>query len=282
MGHPTPIQQANTPDYTSIKLIQQATWGAGNDERIAVTLQITGEVLCEAMDLRAGQSVLDIAAGKATRALAAAHRFCDVTVTDYVPALLAQAKDRARSESLPISFQQADAESLPFERESFDHVMSTFGVMFGPNQRQARSELIRACTAGGKIGLANWTPNSFIGQLFKLIAQHVPPPAGLNSPALWGTEEFMHQCFGRSASDISLRTQQFVLRYRSPSHWLNVVGDYFDPTMKAQEGAADPTKLRTDILALIDNQTPSATARWWFLRTTSRLSLHADATRRVM
>ncbi len=166
MTYTNTLTRADTPDYTAIKAKQQIVWGSGDYGRIGVTLQITGESLCEAMDLRAGQSVLDVAGGNGNVSLAAARRFCKVITTDYVPALLAQTQQRAQAEGLAIETQEADAENLPFADGMFDNVVSTFGVMFTPNQSQAAAELVRACRPGGKIGLANWTPDGFIGQLF--------------------------------------------------------------------------------------------------------------------
>lgn len=239
-------------DFETIKSKQQATWGAGDYGRIGVTLQLTGELLCEALDLRAGDTVLDVAAGNGNVSLAAARRFCKVLSTDYVPELLAQGQQRAQAESLALEFRQADAENLPFAERSFDNVVSTFGVMFTPNQPKAVTELIRTCKSGGKIGLANWTPDGFIGQLFKTIGKHVPPPPGVNSPARWGTREFIHEQFGDDAEDIQINTRQFAFRFQSPQHWLDVFGTYYGPTLKAIEAAVDPDLLRNDILALIN------------------------------
>lgn len=241
------------PDYAAIKAKQQTIWGAGDYGRIGVTLQITGESLCEAMDLRAQQSVLDVAAGNGNVTLAAARRFCQVTSTDYVDTLLAQSRRRADADGLPVEYRQADAEDLPFEDASFDNVVSTFGVMFAPNQAAAAAELSRVCKVGGKIGLANWTPDGFIGQLFKVIGAHVPPPTGVQSPALWGTNDFLQAHFG-STGKVSSSKRNFVFRYASPTHWLDVFTTYYGPTLKAFE-ALDPAgqaRLQSDILGLID------------------------------
>jgi len=242
-----------SPDYTAIKTKQQATWGSGDYGRVGVTLQITGEALCEAMDMRSGQSVLDVAAGNGNVSLAAARRFCKVVSTDYVPSLLSQSGTRAAAENLVIDYQEADAEALPFADGSFDNVVSTFGVMFAPNQAKAASELIRVCKKGGKIGLANWTPGGFIGQLFKTIGRHVPPPAGISSPAAWGTEAFLKEHFGPHASRIDTQLRQFAFRYHSPQHWLDIFTTYYGPTLKAFEflGEAGSQPLRADIEQLI-------------------------------
>jgi SAM-dependent methyltransferase len=164
---------------------------------VGTTLQIVGESLCEALDLRAGERVLDVAAGNGNATLAAARRWTDVTSTDYVPALLERGRARASAEGLPVQFEPADAENLQFGEAHFDVVMSTFGVMFTPDQEKAAAEMARVCKPGGRIGLANWTPSSFIGELFKLMGRYLPPPAGVKSPALWGTEERLRELFGR-------------------------------------------------------------------------------------
>ena len=243
--------QTAPPNYVAIKEKQQATWSAGDYGRIGVTLQISGEQLCEALDLPAGARVLDVAAGNGNASLAAARRFCDVVSTDYVPALLVQGKARAQAEGFELEFRSADAENLPFDDASFDYVVSTFGVMFTPDQAQAASELVRVCRPGGAIGLASWTPESFIGELFRTIGKHVPPPAGLDSPARWGTETFIREHLGQQTGDVSVTEREFVFRYLSPEHWLDVFTTWYGPTLKAFEGAAASDVLRDDVLALI-------------------------------
>jgi ubiquinone/menaquinone biosynthesis C-methylase UbiE len=171
----------------AVKARQHGAWSSGDYAVVGTTLQIVGEELCEALDLRSGQKVLDVAAGNGNASLAAARRWCDVIATDYVPALLERARERALAERLDIEFRKADAEALPFRDAEFDVVMSTFGVMFTPDQDRAAAELVRVCKHGGKIGLANWTPEGFIGQLFKTIGKHIAPPVGTKSPGLWGT-----------------------------------------------------------------------------------------------
>ncbi len=217
---PTTSQAGDSaqPDLAALKMRQQATWSSGDYAVVGTTLQIVGEQLCEALDLRAGQRVLDVAAGNGNASLAAARRWCDVVATDYVLALLGRARERAAAERLQIEFREADAEALPFEDSSFDAVMSTFGVMFTPNQEKAASELIRVCRPGGKVGLANWTPEGFIGQIFKTIGKHLPPPAGVKSPALWGTKTHIQELFETQAASISIESRHFVFRYRSPEH----------------------------------------------------------------
>jgi len=224
---------AERPDLAVIKTRQQAAWASGDYAVIGVTLQIVGEELCEAMDLRAGTRVLDVAAGNGNATLAAARRWCEVTSTDYVPALLDRAAERAEAERLPVTFQAADAEDLPFADGSFDAVLSTFGVMFTPDHARAAAELARVCRSGGRIGLANWTPDGFIGQLFKLIGRHVTPPPGLRPPSLWGTRTHLAELFGDRASAIDVRQRQFQFRYRSEAHWLEVFRTWYGPVLKA-------------------------------------------------
>ena len=240
-------------DLAAVKGRQQLAWSSGDYAIVGTTLQIVGEGLCEAVDLRSNQRVLDVAAGNGNATLAAARRFATVVSTDYVPALLERGAERAKAERLPVTFQQADAEALPFDDASFDVVLSTFGVMFTPDQEQAARELLRVCRPGGKIGLANWTPDGFIGQLFKTIGKHVPPAPGVRSPALWGSRAHLAALFGPGAS-IRATERQFVFRYRSPEHWLEVFATYYGPVHKAL-GALDDDKramLEADLRALLD------------------------------
>lgn len=220
-------------DLGALKARQQGAWSSGDYAVVGTTLQIVGETLCEALDLRPGQQVLDVAAGNGNATLAAARRWCDVTSTDYVPALLERGRERAAAERLDVTFRDADAEALPFETASFDVVISTFGVMFTPNQAKAAAELARVCRPGGRIGLANWTPEGFIGQLFRTIGKHLPPPAGVKSPALWGTRAGLDELFGAGASEIRAEPRDFVFRYRSVEHWLQVFRTYYGPLLKA-------------------------------------------------
>src|SRR5882724_5580513 len=195
------IQASTTSlDLAAVKSRQQRAWSSGDYAVVGVTLQIVGEMLCEAVDLRSNQRVLDVAAGNGNATLAAARRFAEVVSTDYVGALLEHGRRRAEAERLPVTFQEADAENLTFADASFDVVLSTFGVMFAPNHRQAARELSRVCRPGGKIGLANWTPDSFIGQLFQTIGKYVPPAPGVKSPALWGDRAYLDTLFGSDAA----------------------------------------------------------------------------------
>ena len=245
--------EAAQPDYAAVKTRQRAAWSSGDYAVVGTTLQIVGEALCEALDLRSGQRVLDVAAGNGNVSLAAARRWCNVVSTDYVGALLTRGRERAAAERLAIEFREADAEALPFADASFDAVVSTFGVMFTADQDKAAAELVRVCKPGGKIGLANWTPDGFIGQLFKTIGKYMPPPAGVKSPALWGTGARITEFFGAQASSIQLEQRDFVFRYRSAQHWLDVFKSYYGPLLKTF-GALDPearTALTDDLFALI-------------------------------
>jgi SAM-dependent methyltransferase len=245
---------AAVPDFASIKQRQQATWASGDFAVIGVTLQIVGESLAESANIRAGERVLDVAAGNGNATLAAARRFAKVTSTDYVPALLDKGRIRALAEGLDVDFKVADAEALPFPDETFDVVLSTFGAMFTPEHARPAKEMLRVVRPGGRIGLANWTPEGFIGQLFKVIGAYLPPPAGLKSPALWGTEPHMVELFGNEAADIRTERRMFNFRYLSAAHWIDVFRKFYGPTHKAF-AALEPMlqrKLERDIHALLD------------------------------
>ena len=253
----TPAPQASPapspqPDYAGIKAKQQVTWASGDFAVIGTTLQIVGESLAEAVDICAGENVLDVAAGNGNATLAAARRFAKVTSTDYVPALLEKSAARALAEGVAVTYRIADAENLPFADAAFDVLLSTFGAMFTPDHRRSADQMVRVVRPGGRIGLANWTPEGFIGQLFKVIGAYIAPPAGLQSPALWGTEPHIVQLFGTRAADIKTVRKNFNFRYESPAHWLHVFRTYYGPTHKAfaaldggrQEAlAADITRL---------------------------------------
>ncbi len=241
------------PDLAALKSRQQVAWASGDYSVIGARLQIVGESLCEALDLRSGEKVLDIAAGNGNATLAAARRWAEVTSTDYVPELLERGRERAMANGLAVDFRQADAEALPFKDSSFDVVVSTFGVMFTPDQDKAAEEMLRVCRSGGRIGMANWTPESFIGQVFKTIGKHIPPMPGVRSPALWGTKARLEEMFGGRAS-IEATSLIYNFRYRSPAHWLEVFRTWYGPVHKAFEALPQPGKaaLEEDFLALID------------------------------
>jgi SAM-dependent methyltransferase len=241
-------------DLAAVKGKQQIAWSAGDYAVVGTTLQIVGESICEALDLRPGARVLDVAAGNGNATLAAARRWADVTSTDYVPTLLERGRARAGAEGLPVKFEHADAENLQFADASFDVVISTFGVMFTPDQDKAAAEMARVCKPGGKIGLANWTPSSFIGELFKLIGRYLPPAAGVKPPSLWGTEERLRELFGNRLASIAIERKNFVFRYRSAAHWLEVFRTFYGPMQKAF-GALDAVmqeSLATDLIGLAE------------------------------
>jgi len=253
---------AAQPDYAAIKARQQATWASGDFAVIGTTLQIVGESLAEAADIRAGERVLDVAAGNGNATLAAARRFAQVTSTDYVPALLEKGRVRAQAEGYDVRFEVADVESLPFADGTFDAVLSTYGVMFAPDHRRSASEMLRVLRPGGRIGLASWTPEGFIGDLFRIVGAAVPSPAVLQSPALWGTESHMVELFGPHVDDIRTERKHFNFRYRSPAHWLQMFRDYYGPTHKAFAAlAADgQAKLEREIVALLERWNTAGSA----------------------
>ena len=223
----------------SIKQRQQATWASGDFAVIGTTLQIVGETLAEAADVRSGERVIDVAAGNGNATLAAARRFANVTSTDYVPHQLDKGAQRARAEGLAVTFQVADAEALPFNDAIFDVALSTFGVMFAPDHERAAGEMLRVVRHGGRIGLASWTPAGFIGQLFKVVASHMPPPvSGLRSPMLWGDEAHIAKLFA-GAGAIQCEKRIFNFRYHSAAHFIDVFRTYYGPTHKAF-GSLDP------------------------------------------
>ena len=257
-----PQIRSTGPDWAAIKQRQQATWASGDYAVIGTTLQIVGESLAEAADVRAGERVLDIAAGNGNTTLAAARRFAEVTSTDYVPTLLDKGAQRARAEGLEVRFQVADAEALPFDDGSFDAALSTFGAMFTPDHQATAREMLRVVRDGGRVGLANWTPDGFIGRLFKVIGAHVPPPAGVKSPALWGTEPHIVELFGPQAAQIRCERRHFHFRYRSPAHWLQVFRTFYGPTHKAFAALdeAGAKALEREIAALLESMNTGGAA----------------------
>jgi SAM-dependent methyltransferase len=241
-------------DLAAVKNKQHLAWSAGDYAVVGTTLQIVGESLCEALDLRAGERVLDVAAGNGNATLAAARRWCDVVSTDYVSALLERGRARAGAEGLPVQFEPADAENLPYPNHRFDVVLSTFGVMFTPDQDKAAAEMARVCKPGGRIGLANWTPASFVGEIFKTMGKYLPPVAGVKSPALWGTEARLRELFGAQLDSMAIERKHFTFRYHSAAHWLEVFRTFYGPMHKAF-GALDAAKqqaLAADLIALAE------------------------------
>jgi len=249
-----------SPDFNAIKQKQQAIWSSGDYAIIGTTLQIVGETLAEAVDIHAGESVLDVAAGNGNATLAAARRFANVTSTDYVPHLLEKGAHRAKAEGFNIQFQPEDVEALSFADESFDIVLSTFGAMFAPDQKQVAKELMRVVRSGGRIGMTNWTPEGFLGTLLRLIASYVTPPAGTQSPLLWGSEPRIVELFGAQANDIRCVRRNFNFRYRSAEHWLEMFTSYYGPLHKAC-AALDADRrgqLIDEIAALLTQQNVSS------------------------
>ncbi|NBA96700.1 class I SAM-dependent methyltransferase [Pseudomonas sp. R5(2019)] len=244
----------DTIDLAAIKSRQMATWASGDYAVVGTTLQLVGELLAEACDLRCDESVLDVAAGNGNATLAAARRGCKVTSTDYVAALLERGQERARAERLNVTFEVADAEALPYADGQFDAVLSTFGVMFAPDQAKAASELLRVCRPGGRIGLANWTPEGFIGQMFKTLGTHMPPPPGLKPPSRWGDEAQLEQWFNKDVAQLEVTRRHFNFRYRSAAHFVDVFRQWYGPvhkafaTLSAEAGAA----LEKDLIALLE------------------------------
>ena len=241
-------------ELNALKTRQQAAWASGNYAVIGTTLQLVGELLAEACDLQCDERVLDVAAGNGNATLAAARRGCAVTSTDYVPSLLAHAASRARADGLEVTFQVADAEALPFADASFDAVVSTFGVMFTPDQTKAASELLRVCRPQGRIGMANWTPGGLIGQVFKILGRQIPPPPGVQPPSLWGVEGHLHSLFGDRASAIAVTSRMFNFRYRSAEHFIDVLRTWYGPLHKAFAALpADKAKnLERDLIDLLN------------------------------
>jgi ubiquinone/menaquinone biosynthesis C-methylase UbiE len=240
-------------DLEALKARSRKAWSSGDYAVVGTTLQAVGEELCEALDLRSGERVLDVAAGNGNASLAAARRYCAVVASDYVPELLERARERAAAERLPLELREADAEALPFADGSFDVVMSTFGVMFTADHERAAAEMLRVCRSGGRIGMANWTPDGFIGQLFRTIGAYVPPPAGARSPAAWGLRERISELFYAHSISIETARRHFTFRYRSAQHWIEVFRTYYGPVLKAF-AALDPAgqaALERDLAALI-------------------------------
>lgn len=240
-------------DLSAVKARQQQTWASGDYAQVGTFIYITAELLCEAADLRAGQRVLDVATGSGNTALAAARRWCDVTGIDYVPALLERARERAAVEGLRATFLPGDAEQIPFPDASFDVVLSTFGAMFAPDQETTARELRRVCRPGGTIAMANWTPDGFAGQMFRITARHVPPPPGVKPPVLWGTEARLRELFGDGVSALLVTKRSCVFRFPSGEHWLDFMRRYFGPMQRAFGAldAAGQEKLGRDLLDLI-------------------------------
>ena len=247
------MNMVSTLDFHAIKAKQKIAWASGDYAKVGVTLQIVGEHLAEAIDPKPQMKVLDVAAGNGNVTLAMARRGARVISTDYVETLLVKGRERAEVEGLDVRFQIADAENLPFEDGEFDSVVSTFGVMFAPDQCKAASELVRVCRPGGKVAMANWTPEGFIGQLFKVIGKHAPPPKGVVSPANWGNREWLFEQFGEAIGDAAIETRKFVFRYASAERFVEVFRQWYGPVHKAYQavGPEGEATLTRDILATV-------------------------------
>ena len=241
------------PNYAVVKSRQQQTWATGDYQMIASCIVPVSELLCEAVELQAGERVLDVATGSGNTALAAARRFSDVTGVDYVPGLLERGRLRASAEGLPVTFREGDAEALPVDDATFDVVVSTFGSMFSPDQEQAAAELLRACRPGGRIGMTNWTPDGWIGQMFRVVGRHVPPPVGLRPPTRWGTEEGVRELFGSGVTSLQARRKAFVWRFATPQHYLDLFRTFYGPTNRAFAAldAAGQDALGRDLIELV-------------------------------
>jgi ubiquinone/menaquinone biosynthesis C-methylase UbiE len=249
----SPVAATPAPDLAAIKQRQQATWSSGDYHMIGTQIQIVSELLIEALDVHSTERVLDVATGSGNAALAAARRGCAVVGSDYVPALLDRARRRADAEGLEIEFVEGDAEALPFADGSFDVVSSVFGAMFAPNQEKTASELARVARSGGRIGVVAHTPDGFIGNLFKVIGKHVPPPTGLRSPILWGTEGRLRELFGDAIAELRVEKRHYVFRDRSPEQFVEYWRRFYGPTLKAFETVGDGGReaLEADIVQLI-------------------------------
>jgi ubiquinone/menaquinone biosynthesis C-methylase UbiE len=256
------VSSTSTPELVALKARQQGMWASGDFAVIGTTLQIVGEELCEAADVSAGCRVLDVACGNGNATLAAARRFTLVTGLDYVPELLARAAERAEAERMDVMFREGDAEALPFPDESFDYVLSTFGVMFAPDQPQAARELVRVCRVGGKVAFANWTPEGFLGELLKTVARYVPPPPFAASPLRWGSDQGIRDLFPQGVQIVSSVRKHFAFRYRSAEHFIDVFRRYYGPTHKAFAALdeAGQAQLAADLDQLMTKWNRSATS----------------------
>jgi ubiquinone/menaquinone biosynthesis C-methylase UbiE len=241
-----------TPDLAAIKTRQQATWASGDYSAIAALIVPVAERLADATDLRAGTRVLDIATGSGNAAIAAARIGCDVTGVDYVPGLLERGRERAAAERLAITFRDGDAEDLPFPDASFDAVLQVFGAMFAPDHQRTAAELVRVCRPGARIGLASWTSEGFLGDMFRTIGAHVPPPAGLASPMRWGDEAYLESIFGDTVEWLGHTRRVFTFRFTSAEAFVSTFGTWYGPTLKAFEGLDDRPRLQLadDLAAL--------------------------------
>jgi SAM-dependent methyltransferase len=242
---------APRPDLAAVKARQQQTWASGDYSLVAARIVFQAEHLCETADLQAGWRVLDVATGSGNAALAAARRGCTVVGVDYVPALLERGRVRAAAERLEIEFVEGDAEALPFPDAAFDAVVSVFGAMFTPDHRKTAGELARVCRPGGRIALACWTPDGFIGETFRVLSKYLPPAPGLQPPVRWGDEAYLDSLFGPAAASITSYRRTAVFRYRSVEENLDFFRTYYGPTLRAFAALDEARRegLREDLLA---------------------------------
>jgi ubiquinone/menaquinone biosynthesis C-methylase UbiE len=231
----TSTLEPTTPDLAAVKERQQKAWASGDFAVVAGRIVIVAEQLCDTADLHAGWRVLDVATGSGNAAIAAARLGCTAVGVDYVPALLERGRERAAAEGLDIELVEGDAEALPFADDSFDAVTSVFGSMFAPDHAKAAAELLRVTRPGGTIALASWAPDGFIGDLFRTTAAHVPPPAGVASPMLWGMEGYLRELFGENICSLEVAERTFTWRFRSAEDFVDFFRRWYGPTLKAFE-----------------------------------------------
>jgi ubiquinone/menaquinone biosynthesis C-methylase UbiE len=239
--------------FDQLKRRQQQMWASGDFHAVATLIQPVADALCDAAALRAGWQVLDVATGSGNAALAAARCGCDVVGIDYVPALLARGRRRAEAEGLAIELLDGDAEAIPFPDGSFDAVLSVYGSMFAPDHGRAAAELARVCRPGGRIALATWTADGFIGEMLEVVAAHVPPPPGAPSPIRWGSESYLRELLGDRIEALVATERTFTFRFRSAAAFVDYFRTFYGPTVKAFEaaGAAGGDPLFTDLVELV-------------------------------
>jgi SAM-dependent methyltransferase len=249
-----PAAQAVIPDLAAIKRRQQQTWASGDFGVVGARIVLAAEQLVDAADLHAGWHVLDVATGSGNATIAAARLGCTAVGVDYVPALLERGRRRAAVEGLDVVLTEGDAEALPFPDASFDAVTSIFGVMFAPDQTRAAMELLRVTRPDGTIALASWTPGGFIGELFQTVGAHVPPPAGIPSPMLWGTESHLQQLLGHGITSLDVRERTFTFRFASAESFVTFFRLWYGPTLKAFAALDDVAgdALETDLVDLVE------------------------------